>query len=56
VTRYSPKKIVEEIDGLGDINDRSYDPAQPLPFQEILVGFVRYARQQVRAREFLRWT
>lgn len=38
-----------EFDELRDTTDRSYDPAQPLPFQEVLVGFVHYARERLRA-------
>ncbi len=29
------------------INDRSFDSSRPLPFQEVLIGFVRYAREQL---------
>ena len=32
-----------------DFEDRSYDPAWPLPFQEVLIRFVRYARLQLEA-------
>ena len=30
--------------------DRSFDPATPLPFQEVLVDFVRHARDRLRTR------
>jgi type 2 lantibiotic biosynthesis protein LanM len=39
-----------EGDKLVDTDDRSYGPTRPLPFQEVLVGFVRYARGQLRAQ------
>jgi type 2 lantibiotic biosynthesis protein LanM len=33
----------------GNMSDRSFNPAKPLPFQEVLVNFVRYARARIRA-------
>jgi type 2 lantibiotic biosynthesis protein LanM len=38
-----PKKIVS-------LRDRAYKMRAPLPFQEVLIGFVRYARSEVKAR------
>jgi type 2 lantibiotic biosynthesis protein LanM len=38
-----------EAEDLDNITDRSFHPTQLLPFQEVLVGFVRHARQWLRA-------
>jgi type 2 lantibiotic biosynthesis protein LanM len=39
-----------EGDKLSDTDDRSYDRTRPLPFQEVLVGFVRLGREQLKAQ------
>jgi type 2 lantibiotic biosynthesis protein LanM len=31
----------------GDMDDRSYDPARPLPFQEVLAAFILHARKRL---------
>jgi type 2 lantibiotic biosynthesis protein LanM len=43
-----PQPSSSELYETGSVTDSSFDPRQPLPFQEILVGFVRHAREQLR--------
>jgi type 2 lantibiotic biosynthesis protein LanM len=49
VLRHYSASVTESHSSRGS-RDRSYDPRAPLPFQDVLVGFVRYAREEVKAR------
>ncbi len=39
-----------DVDRLREIGDAAFDPSWPLPFQEVLIGFLEYAREQLRVK------